>query len=138
MIGFSELWTAQADGCCGRLTTTTTLRVRCSVSRCLRYRTCSVLSTLFLGDIMRDSFVELGIGVIGQAVRDWRLESKACNHRISKNGRIKEITLFLRSELASLILNAIDMDANVLLENLKKESARKRLETKTERMEKRG
>lgn len=87
---------------------------------------------------MRDSFVELGIGVVGQAVRDWRLESKACNHRISKNGRIKEITLFLRSDLASLILNAIDMDANVLLENLKKESARKRSETKSERVKKRG
>ena len=78
---------------------------------------------------MRDPLVELGIAVVGQAIRDWRLESKSHNWKPSKrNQRIKEITQFFNSSYAQLLLTPVDADAKALLEKLLDENKRKREE----------
>ena len=82
---------------------------------------------------MRDPFVELGIGIIGQCIRDWRLESKAYNHKISRSSEIRKISHFLKSDFANIICSQIDLDPKILLQNLRKESTKNWLEFEKER-----
>lgn len=78
---------------------------------------------------MRDPIIELGIAVVGQAVRDWRCESKAYNWKPGQNNpRIKEITDFLNDGFAQLLLNDVDVDAKDLLEKLVEENKKGREE----------
>jgi len=77
---------------------------------------------------MREPYIELGIAIVGQAIRDWRLESKACNHKLGKSAEAKKITAFLKSDLAQFICSQMDLESQVLLENLRKESAEMRSE----------
>lgn len=78
---------------------------------------------------MHDPLIELGIAVVGQAVRDWRRESKAYNWKPSKrNKRIVSIKRFLNSGYAQLLLTPVDADAKTLLEKLMNENKKKREE----------
>lgn len=86
---------------------------------------------------MRDPIVELGIGIMGQAIRDWRLESKAHNYKL-KTAEMKKIDQFLRGDLANLIGQQLDLDPKVLLKNLKKENRRKWLEYEKALLEREG
>ena len=76
---------------------------------------------------MRDPYIELGIGIIGQAIRDWRLESKACAWKKENNSQeLHKIKKFLNGELAQLCLISLDMDAKELLKRLQAENSEKR------------
>lgn len=76
---------------------------------------------------MREPYIELGIGIIGQAIRDWRLESKAHNYKM-KTANMRKIESFMASDFAHLLCNQIDIDPKILMENLKKENRKKWLE----------
>lgn len=86
---------------------------------------------------MRDPYIELGIGVFGQAIRDWRLESKAHNYNL-KTAEMKKIDEFLKGELANLIGQQLDLDPKVILKNLKKENKQKWLERERAELEREG
>ena len=71
---------------------------------------------------MREPYVELGIAIIGQAIRDWRLESKALNYDTRGNAHIKKIASFLESDFAEVCLSQVDLKGKVLLERLQNEN----------------
>ena len=75
---------------------------------------------------MRDPYVELGIGIIGQAVRDWRLWSEIVGWKEERDPRLRMIEDFFHGELASLCLHEIDLEPKIILEKLRKENAEKR------------
>ena len=78
---------------------------------------------------MRDPYVELGVGIIGQAIRDWRLESEKCCWKPEKdNPKLLEITNFLLGDFAQLCLSQVDIDPIVILQKLRDENVRKREE----------
>lgn len=83
---------------------------------------------------MREPYIELGIGIIGQAIRDWRRESESHNFKL-KTENMKNIERFLKGELANLICQQIDLEPKVLLKNLKKENRQKWLEYEKAEME---
>ena len=76
---------------------------------------------------MREPLVELGIGIFGQAIRDWRLESKAHNYKL-KTAEMKKIEKFFKGDLANLIGQQVDIDPKQVLRNLKKENRKRWLE----------
>jgi hypothetical protein len=63
----------------------------------------------------------LGIGVFGQAIRDWRLESKVYNYKL-KTAEMKKIEKFFKGDFANLIGQQVDIDPKVILKNLKREN----------------
>lgn len=79
---------------------------------------------------MREPYVELGIAIIGQAIRDWRLESKALNYDTRGNTYIRNIASFLESDFAEVCLSQVDLKGKILLERLQNENEvrRKKLE----------
>lgn len=76
---------------------------------------------------MRDPYIELGIGVFGQAIRDWRLESKVYNYKL-KTAEMKKIEKFFKGDFANLIGQQVDIDPKVILKNLKRENRQRWLE----------
>lgn len=76
---------------------------------------------------MRDPYIELGIGVFGQAIRDWRLESKVYNYKL-KTAEMKKIEKFFKGDFANLIGQQVDIDPKVVLKNLKRENRQKWLQ----------
>ncbi len=70
---------------------------------------------------MRDPYIELGIGVFGQAIRDWRLESKVYNYKL-KTAEMKKIEKFFKGDFANLSGQQVDIDPKVILKNLKREN----------------
>lgn len=77
---------------------------------------------------MREPYVELGIAIVGQAIRDWKKESEACNYITKDNARLRKIANFLKGDLAKICMEQIDVDPVSILENLEKENTEKRIE----------
>ena len=71
---------------------------------------------------MREPYVELGIAIIGQAIRDWRLESKALKYDTRGDTYIRNIASFLESDFAEVCLSQVDLKGKVLLERLQNEN----------------
>ncbi len=77
---------------------------------------------------MREPYVELGIAIIGQAIRDWIRESEARNYNTRGNVDIRGITRFLKSDFADVCLSQVDLKSSVLLERLQNENKARRKE----------
>ena len=77
---------------------------------------------------MRDPYVELGIAIIGQAIRDWRNESEATMWQEEETPRLKTIARFFEGELAYICTSQVSMDPKIILENLRKENVERRKE----------
>ena len=77
---------------------------------------------------MRDPYVELGLGIIGRAILDWRAESEAAMYPEEETPYLKKIAKFLNGELAYTCGSQVDIDPIVILENLRKENKEKRKE----------
>ena len=75
---------------------------------------------------MRDPYVELGLAIVGQAIRDWRLESKALEYRTDDTPFLRKIEKFLNGELADACLGLVEIDPKVVLQNLRYENATER------------
>ena len=77
---------------------------------------------------MREPYVELGIAIVGQAIRDWKKESESCNYITKNNARLRKIGRFLKGDIARICMAQIDVDPVSILENLEKENTEKRIE----------
>lgn len=87
---------------------------------------------------MREPYVELGIAIIGQAIRDWRLESKALNYDTRGNTHIRKIASFLESDFAEVCLSQVDLKGKILLERLQNENEVRRKELEEGRRKRYG
>ena len=77
---------------------------------------------------MRDPYVELGLGIIGQAIRDWRNESESAMYPEDETPYLQKIAKFFNGELCYICASQVDIDPKVILENLRKENVEKRKE----------
>ena len=77
---------------------------------------------------MREPYVELGIAIVGQAIRDWKKESESCRYITKNNARLRKIGRFLKGDIARICMEQIDVDPVSILENLEKENTEKRIE----------
>ena len=77
---------------------------------------------------MRDPYIELGLGIIGRAILDWRAESENTLWPEEETPYLKKLARFFNGELCYIIASQVDIEPKVILENLRKENVEKRKE----------